>query len=111
MLSETRGELLSPGQSELWSLVSPPERNLTCPSRTNLGVREVLTTRSKIVISNRQILHTQLSSEESDDDEDSFGSRKNVVEKDGVTKAKDAAVEKLQDATNMMSGLFSGFRK
>ena len=49
--------------------------------------------------------------EESDDDEDSFGPRKAAVEKDGVTKAKDAAVEKLQDATNMVSGLFSGFRK
>ena len=49
--------------------------------------------------------------EESDDDEDSFGPRKSVVEKDGVTKAKDVAVEKLQDATNMVSGLFSGFRK
>ena len=49
--------------------------------------------------------------EESDDEGDSFGPRKATVEKDGVTKAKDAAVEKLQDATNMVSGLFSGFRK
>ena len=49
--------------------------------------------------------------EESDDEEDSFGPRKDAVEKDGVTKAKDAAVEKLQDATNMVSGLFSGLRK
>ena len=46
-----------------------------------------------------------------DDEDDSFGPRKAVVEKDGVTKAKDAAVEKLQDATNMVSGIFSGFRK
>ena len=49
--------------------------------------------------------------DESDEEEDSFGPRKAAVEKDGVTKAKDAAVEKLQDATNMVSGLFSGFRK
>ena len=51
--------------------------------------------------------------EESDEEEeeDGFGPRKPAVEKDGVTKAKDAAVEKLQDATNMVSGLFSGFRK
>ena len=51
--------------------------------------------------------------EESDDDgeEDSFGTRRPPAEKDGVTKAKDAAVEKLQDATNLVSGLFSGFRK
>ena len=51
--------------------------------------------------------------EESDEEEeeDGFGPRRPAVEKDGVTKAKDAAVEKLQDATNMVSGLFSGFRK
>ena len=49
--------------------------------------------------------------ESDDEEEDSFGPRKAAVEKDGVTKAKDAAVEKLQDATNMVSGLFSGLRK
>ena len=49
--------------------------------------------------------------EESEDEEgDSFGARK-PQEKDTVGKAKDAAVEKLQDATNMVSGLFSGFRR
>ena len=56
-------------------------------------------------------VRTNEDEEESDDEEDSFGPRKAAVEKDGVTKAKDAAVEKLQDATNMVSGLFSGLRK
>ena len=51
-------------------------------------------------------------SDEDDDDEDTFGGpKKTVAEKDSVTKAKDAAVEKLQDATNMVSGIFSGFRR
>ena len=48
--------------------------------------------------------------EDSEDEDDSFGARK-PQEKDTVGKAKDAAVEKLQDATNMVSGLFSGFRR
>ena len=49
---------------------------------------------------------------EDDDDDDAFGApRKPVEEKDAVSKAKDAAVEKLQDATNMVSGLFGGFRR
>ena len=47
---------------------------------------------------------------EDEDEGDSFGARK-PQEKDAVGKAKDAAVEKLQDATNMVSGLFSGFRR
>ena len=49
-------------------------------------------------------------SEDEDEEGDSFGARK-PQEKDTVGKAKDAAVEKLQDATNMVSGLFSGFRR
>ena len=49
-------------------------------------------------------------SEDEDEEGDSFSARK-PQEKDAVGKAKDAAVEKLQDATNMVSGLFSGFRR
>ena len=49
-------------------------------------------------------------SEDEEEEGDSFGARK-PQEKDAVGKAKDAAVEKLQDATNMVSGLFSGFRR
>ena len=50
--------------------------------------------------------------EESEDEDDAFGApKKPLQEKDAVTKAKDAAVEKLQDATNMVSGLFGGFRR
>ena len=48
--------------------------------------------------------------EEDDDDEEedgSFGVRKPVQEKDVMSKT----VEKLQDATNMVSGLFGGFRR
>ena len=51
-------------------------------------------------------------SDEDDDEEDTFGGpKRTVAEKDSVSKAKDAAVEKLQDATNIVSGLFSGFRR
>ena len=52
--------------------------------------------------------------EESDDDEEedgSFGVKKTVAEKDAMAKAKDTAVEKLQDASNLVSGLFGGFRR
>ena len=48
--------------------------------------------------------------EESEDEDDGFGSKKPVEEKDAVAKAKGVAVDKLQDATNMMSGLFN-FRR
>ena len=48
--------------------------------------------------------------EESDDEEDGFGTKKPVEEKDTMAKAKDVAVDKLQDATNMMSSLFN-FRR
>ena len=52
--------------------------------------------------------------EESDDDDedDAFGApKKPAAEKDAVGRAKDAAVEKLQDATNIVSGFFGGFRR
>ena len=48
--------------------------------------------------------------EESDDEEDNFGNKKPIPEKDAMEKAKDAAVDKLQDATNMMSS-FLNFRR
>ena len=48
--------------------------------------------------------------EESDDEEDGFGTKKPVEEKDTMAKAKDVAVDKLQDVTNMMSSLFN-FRR
>ena len=48
--------------------------------------------------------------EESDDEEDGFGTKKPVEEKDAMAKAKGVAVDKLQDATNMMSSLFN-FRR
>ena len=49
--------------------------------------------------------------EEEEDDDGSFGVRKTVEEKDAMAKAKDTAVEKLQDASNLVSGLFGGFRR
>ena len=49
--------------------------------------------------------------EEDEEEDDSFGQKKSVKEKDAVTKAKDTAVEKLQDASNLVSGLFGGFRR
>ena len=48
--------------------------------------------------------------EESDDEDDDFGPKKPLEEKDAVEKAKEAAVDKLQDATNMVSSLFN-FRR
>ena len=48
---------------------------------------------------------------EEEEFEGSFGARKTNQEKDAVTKAKDTAVEKLQDASNLVSGLFGGFRR
>ena len=56
---------------------------------------------------------TRVEVESDDDDEDdTFGApKKQLTEKDAVGKAKDAAVEKLQDATNMVSGLFGSFRR
>eukprot|EP00090_Calanus_glacialis_P016384 TRINITY_DN25635_c0_g1_i1.p1 TRINITY_DN25635_c0_g1~~TRINITY_DN25635_c0_g1_i1.p1 ORF type:complete len:132 (-),score=54.05 TRINITY_DN25635_c0_g1_i1:150-545(-) len=48
--------------------------------------------------------------EESEDEDDGFGSKKPVEEKDTMAKAKNVAVDKLQDATNMVSSLFS-FRR
>ena len=44
--------------------------------------------------------------EESEEEEDTFGPKKKVEEEDAVTKAKKQAVEKMQDATNMVSSLF-----
>ena len=49
--------------------------------------------------------------EDEEDEEDSFGQKRSAREKDAVTKAKDTAVEKLQDASNLVSGLFGGFRR
>ena len=44
--------------------------------------------------------------EESDDESDTFGEKKTVEEKDAVSKAKDVAMEKFHDATNLMSSFF-----
>ena len=44
--------------------------------------------------------------EESEEEDDAFGPKKKVEEEDAVTKAKKQAVEKMQDATNMVSSLF-----
>jgi len=46
--------------------------------------------------------------EESEDEDDAFGPKKKseAEETDAVAKAKKQAVEKMQDATNMVSSLF-----
>ena len=46
--------------------------------------------------------------EESEEEEDSFGPKKkpDAEEADAVAKAKKQAVEKMQDATNLVSSLF-----
>ena len=46
--------------------------------------------------------------EESEEEDDAFGPKKkpDVEEADAVSKAKKQAVEKMQDATNMVSSLF-----
>ena len=44
--------------------------------------------------------------EESEEEDDAFGPKKKAEEEDAVAKAKKQAVEKMQDATNLVSSLF-----
>ena len=59
----------------------------------------------------KPVREEQEDDEDDEEDDDSFGQKKTGREKDAVTKAKDTAVEKLQDASNLVSGLFGGFRR
>ena len=59
----------------------------------------------------KPVREEQEDEDDEEEDEDSFGQRRPAKEKDAVTKARDTAVEKLQDASNLVSGLFGGFRR
>ena len=55
-------------------------------------------------------VRTEEEEESSDEEGDNFGPKKPIEEKDAMEKAKTVAVDKLQDATNMVSS-FLNFRR
>ena len=94
--------LLSPGSSDISSFLVETE-----------DIQKMAAPKDGLFVTNYHLIdrldvtkERSEEEEESEEEDDAFGPKKKVEEEDAVTKAKKQAVEKMQDATNMVSSLF-----